>query len=107
MLEKNFWIQELQMQMRMMPDLRSKMNLFNCKLYLFGSACTKIFPNDIDVILMYSYDLNKMHEILNLRNEIVEYLEYKNNLKVHILTLSYEEEKQLLFLSKEKAKFII
>lgn len=107
MMEENFWIQELQMQLKKMPDLCKNKNLLDCKLYLFGSACSKLSPNDIDIVLMYPYNLHRMQEIFQLRDEIIRYLEYKIKLQVHILTLSYEEEKQILFLSKENAKFII
>lgn len=105
-MEENFWIQELQMLLKMMPDLCENISSLDSKLYLFGSACNNLSPNDIDIILMYPYNLHKMYEILQLRDEIKLFLEYKIKLQVHILTLSYEEEKQILFLSKENAKSI-
>ena len=107
MMKENFWIQELQTQLKKIPDLYGDINSLDIKLYLFGSACNKLSPSDIDIVLMYPYNLNKMQEIFQLRDKIILYLENKIKLQVHILTLSYEEEKQILFLSKENAKLII
>ena len=107
MKEENFWIQELQKQLRKNTKLFSKITALNIQLYLFGSACVCQHPNDIDIVLLYSFCDCKLFDIIGLREEIKDFLRKKYMLNVDIVTLSIEEEKQSHFLYQENAQLLL
>ncbi|MBF2508699.1 nucleotidyltransferase domain-containing protein [Listeria welshimeri] len=67
-------------------------------VYLFGSMFKKsTVPNDIDILLIYSGDSNKiMYELNSIRST----LETVSGLSVDLIVLSIEEEKDTEFLKR-------
>lgn len=80
--------------------IRSNITLFNSfdNVYLFGSALDiNKFPNDIDLLLIYSKYSDKIKNDLSVIRSV---LEKENRLSVDLTVLSGEEEKDTNFINK-------
>lgn len=72
-------------------------------VYLFGSILDKKFPNDIDILLIYSkFSDNLICSTNNISNELQKIL----NFPIDLTVLSLEELKEVKFLNKIKLKYI-
>lgn len=101
-MEKNFWISALQTRLNSDPDIFKKYTSLDMKLYIFGSALQSKSPHDLDIAILYHYsDIRTVHEIQQCTLQIISAL---FNKPIHCILLSYEEDEQVEFLKKEKAK---
>lgn len=65
------------------------------QVYIFGSSLNKLFPNDIDLLLIYK-DFND--KILFEKNKISDFLENILKIPIDITMLSESELKETKFL---------
>ena len=104
-MEKNFWISALQTGLNNHSNVLKKYASLDIKLYIFGSALQSKYPHDLDIAIVYHYcDIRSVHEIQQWTFQIISSL---FNKPIHCILLSYEEDEQVKFLKKEKAKLII
>lgn len=72
-------------------------------VYLFGSILDKKFPNNINILLIYSkFSDNLIYSTNNISNELQKIL----NFPIDLTVLSSEELKEVKFLDKIKLKYI-
>ena len=100
-MESFFWTLEIQQQLSKHLDLLNSYIKYNMEIYLFGSAQWKVFPNDIDIAILYPY--SSMNTAQIVRDETVSILQNAFSLTIDSVLLSYEEDSQICFLSKEHA----
>lgn len=80
--------------------------MFDIQIYLFGSACIKNNPNDLDVLLIYpSY--KEVKEALKLKEMLIFYMERLVEIQMHVILLTIQENKEINFVQKEHAVKII
>lgn len=103
-MEQSFWILELREKVNKNLDLIKEYKHFDMRLYLFGSAVRINFPNDLDIVILYHRF--QMIEAQNIRNLTVTLLRSVFSGPIDVMLLSYEEESDLHFVTKEKAKLI-
>lgn len=71
-------------------------------VYLFGSILDKKFPNNINILLIYSkFSDNLIYSTNNISNELQKIL----NFPIDLTVLSSEELKEVKFLDKIKLKY--
>lgn len=86
--------------------IKQNITLFDSfdNIYLLGSILdANRIPNDIDILLIYSKDSNK---ILNVINIISSTLESISGLPVDLTVLSIEEEIDTGFLKRVSAQYL-
>lgn len=105
MVEKNFWKQVIQKKLSEQNNLMDKYRHFDFKLYLFGSALSKQFPHDLDIMITYPY--SSMLEARAVRDETASILRETFLLPVDVILMSYEEEQQACFLTQEHAELVL
>lgn len=102
-MENPILITCLQQKMNENKELITFIKEYDIKFYLFGSILNKEKPRDIDLLMVYNYDLVSLKSVLKLKNEIVNYLNESFFIGVDLLLLSIEEELEVNFIKGEKA----
>ncbi|WHX40606.1 hypothetical protein QNH36_23715 [Mesobacillus sp. AQ2] len=93
----------LQQRMNENKQLIACIKEYEINFYLFGSILHKENPRDIDLLMVYNQHLISIKSVLNLKNEIVNYLNGISPIQVDLLLLSLEEELEVNFIKSEKA----
>lgn len=73
------------------------------KIYLFGSALTKLNPGDIDLLFVYSEEAYSIESILALRRRVTSLLSNSLNKEIDIILLSDKEILSNSFIEDEGA----
>lgn len=73
------------------------------KIYLFGSALTKINPGDIDLLFVYGEEAYSFDSILELRRRVTSLLSNALNKEIDIILLSDKEILSNSFIEDEGA----
>ncbi len=106
MMEESFWISVLRKYLNNNQTICKYTLMFDIQIYLFGSACIKNNPNDLDVLLIYpSY--KEVKEALKLKEMLIFYMERLVEIQMHVILLTIQENKEINFVQKEHAVKII
>lgn len=73
------------------------------KIYLFGSALTKMNPSDIDLLFVYGEKAYSFDSILELRRRVTSLLSKALNKEIDIILLSDKEILSNSFIEDEGA----
>lgn len=79
---------------------------YNIELWIFGSILNKSNPRDIDILMLYPMNTEKISDIYVYRNSLVNSLENNFGIEVDLTLLSFEEERSIGFIKKEKCLYI-
>ncbi len=101
-MEKDFWKQVLQMQLNDNEIVYEYILKYDIQLYLFGSARISIMPNDLDILLVYPDD-SKVAKALVLKKMLIGYLQEVNDIEVHMILMTVQENEEVNFVEKEDA----
>ena len=101
-MEKSFWIHILKRQLSDNKTIYKYMTKYNIQLYLFGSARVSKKPNDLDILLIYP-DISKVTETLELKKELISYLQELNCKDIHMVLMTVQENDEINFVKKEGA----
>lgn len=74
----------------------------NVDIYIFGSVFWKMYPKDIDVLLIYEKKMNYLF-LEDLRLYINSYFQLFFDERIHVITLSKVEERETCFINKSGA----
>ncbi len=75
--------------------LATNSNAFSC--YIFGSALTVNYPNDIDILVLY----DNIKQLENFK----EYVKTVSKIyPIHLIYLTFAEEKELNFIQEQNAE---
>jgi predicted nucleotidyltransferase len=102
-MENPILITFLQQRINENKDISKLIKEYNINFYLFGSILNSKAPNDIDLLMEYNPNSIALKSIIKLKNEIINYLNESNFIKVDLLLLSSEEVIEVNFIEKEKA----
>jgi hypothetical protein len=67
--------------------------------FLFGSILTEKFPNDIDILILYRHE----SQLKAIKSELEE---MSVTYPLHVIYLTFLEEKEFDFVTQQKAKLI-
>lgn len=98
------WIQAMQVKLNEHSDLLEKYVEFGMRLFVFGSAIKKIYPHDLDIVILYNGE--NIEKACVLRDITVQYLASVFKLPIDCVLLSFDEDKQVGFTLKENANLI-
>ena len=101
-MEQGFWTRVLQMQMNDNEIIYKCLLKYNIELYLFGSARISATPNDLDILLIYPDD-SKITKAFDLKKLLKNYLQELNNIEVHMVLMTSQENEEINFVKKENA----
>ena len=73
------------------------------EIYFFGSIFIKNNPNDIDVLLIFE-ELPQFEELERIKLYLYKYFGNYFEIPIHLTVFSKDEEQELSFLNKSKAK---
>lgn len=95
------WTTYLQKKINSNKNLSFLIKSDQIRIYLFGSAKYKIFPNDLDILLTYNNKVLSLVEVSIIKQELKIHLDML--IPTDLLVLSYEEERQINFIKNELA----
>jgi len=78
-------------------SINNKSNTLNC--YLFGSVLTSNYPNDIDVLVLYS----NLKQLDGFKEKIKS---LKKEFPLHLNYFTFSEEEELKFVKNQNAEQI-
>lgn len=107
-MASHIWITYLQREIKQSKKTLNLVWKYNLTFYLFGSAKINKNPSDIDILLTYDNEMISLDDFLNLKYSVSKFLiSLITTLEIDLLILSKEEEKEINFIRKEEALFII
>jgi hypothetical protein len=75
--------------------------------YLFGSALAQNDPRDIDLLLVYDYDIIDLIKVSIFKKKLCQVLEEDLGKKIDLCTLSKSEVIQSNFIVEENCQFLL
>lgn len=104
-METAFWTQELQEKLKTDSEIQKIYEHWGMYLYLFGSATRSDSPHDLDIAILYNQAY--MKEAQRIRDLTLQSIRAFFKGPLDCVLLSYDEEEQIHFLEKERAKLIL
>lgn len=81
-------------------------NNFTAQLYVFGSCLVKSNFNDIDILIVYNRNQILPQYANQLFRPLIDNLQSDLAFPLHVIILSQDEEKEVLFVKESNACFV-